>query len=199
MPALTTEGLVGGGLTTEGIIGGAAAGPPVPSGITITFVSPDPDTTPGGGGGFPALYAAAAATPIVVTVTDSSGVDDIAYVAITAIIYGVASETVYRNVFAGSYSEGSSTLGITDGIQFSILRGDGGWIGANAETNLVVGIIVDVVNASGVVASATAYYEMPAQGVITSNQIQPVPQPPGIVDHIAQALDYIGDQFRSTQ
>lgn len=169
---------------------------------TIDYVTPSPNTTPGSGGGFPALYAAAAVTPIVLQVTNAAGAGAIAFVAITALLHGQPSETVYRDgFFEGLYDEeqnGSFVTSITNGLQFTITRG-GGWIGATADTNLVVGIVVDVVDNAGGVASTTAYFEMPAQGVIPSAQLQPIPQAPGQVDHVAQALNYIADQFRSVQ
>jgi hypothetical protein len=165
---------------------------------SIAFVTPDPNTTPGSGGGFSADYETAALTPIVVQVTDVLGAGAIAFVEITALIYGGASETVFRGQFAGGYSEGSSQTEITDGTQYTITR-SGGWPGGNAESNLAVGLIVDVINTSGEIVSSTAYYEMPTQGVIPTAALQPIPQPQGLVDHVAQALDYVADQFRSRQ
>lgn len=111
------------GLATDGVYSGAATatddtGPPM-----IAIISPTPSTDPGEAGGFAADFPTASTTPIIVEITDDTGID----VALITEL-GTSDEVVVFRAsnFRGRFVASSNQVPITGGARLEMIEA-GGW------------------------------------------------------------------------
>lgn len=180
------------GIATDGVYSGTASasddtGPPI-----IAIISPQPDTLPGDPGGFPADYPTAAGMPIIVEITDDTGID----VALITEL-GVGDElVVFREAnFRGRFVADSNQVPIIGGSRLEILEAGGFAAALDTTQRRTITLTFAVVDTVGNAVLETHSWILPAK-----NTAPPLPggaTDTDDTDAATQAINLYPSQFRS--
>lgn len=153
---------------------------------TIHAISPAPGVAPGTLGAFSGNYETAVNTEIVIQIFDDG--EDL---ATESVVDGDAMMVFQNGAFFGRYVARSYLVFLSNGVELHILPGDN-WQGTSVQLNC------SATDTLGHLASVMFSWQLPA---VTAVQLPPRLLPPvvpaGQVDHVANALRLITDQFRS--
>ena len=180
------------GLATDGVYSGAASasddtGPPM-----IAIISPSTDTTPGAPGGFAADYPTASTTPIIVEITDDTGID----VALITELGSPDEVVVFREAnFRGRFVMGSTQIPIIGGSRLEMVEVEG-WAAATDPTmKRTITLTFAVVDTVGNAVLETHSWILPAK-----NTSPPLPGGGTDEDDVelaTEAINLLPSQFRS--
>lgn len=180
------------GLATDGVYSGTATatddtGPPM-----IAIISPTSGVAPGSPGGFAADFPTASTTPIVVQITDDTGID----VALITELGSPDEVVVFRESnFRGRFTIGSTQVPIIGGAELQV-KETGGWAAATDPTmQRVITLTFAVVDTVGNAVLETHSWTLPAKNTSP-------PQPGGATDTdelelATDAINLLPSQFRS--